>query len=263
MATVKPELVDGHSYTDVLAGFEITRVFHVTDLTDDPNRQLIEAVNDPGIPPLNALYPGTIGILCVRRDVVPAGPNAARVTCTYSANTNVSTFNQPFPSGNDGQDVKQISASVRETTTTRNRENNPMVLSPPAGWSSYPPYLSEARILAPVSELLFERTESSPAVARARSLVGKVNQDVLGGGSYQQNELLFVSLDAQSDDGGRLWRCSYVFRYAVNGWLHNDVWRTPEGKVPDNATGFAWEVFPQALFAPLGLDFDDAQSPIT
>lgn len=266
MTTIIKELVEQHSYQDVLAGFEIVRVFHVSGLVDVPERQLIEAALDPGVPQLGNVYPGTTGILLVRRDVVPDGPNAARVVMTYSAEKNVSTFNQPEPPTNEGQDVKQISASLREITTTTDRNNNPLLLPTPptyggGGAVQLPDYLSEAKIFVPVGDAVFERVEKSPAVFTARDLVGKINNGVLG--IYGTNTLLFSELDAVSTDGGYLWNCTYTFRYDAGGWKHVDKWHDPTGRVPTDAAEQSFDVLEQANFSGLGLDFSSTQTPIS
>ena len=180
MATVIAELVENHRYEDVLAGFEITRVSYVSDLPDAPNRQLIEAVNTLGIPQTRDTYPGTTGIDVVRRISDPDGPNAARVTCIYSAKQNVSTYNQPVPITNDGQNVKQISSGTRELVTVLDRSSTPMTISPPAAFQGWDPYLSEAKFLVPAGEIVFERPETSVAAARARNFVGRLNSAAIG-----------------------------------------------------------------------------------
>lgn len=261
VGTVTSDYVDGHSYEDVLAGFEITRTFRVVDLVDAPERQLIEAVTSPGIPLLNEVYPGTVGILAVRRNVRPDGPNAARVAVTYSANTNRSTFNQPVPVSNDGQDVKQISAGTREFLTPLDSTGSPMILTAPPMEDGWPAYLSEARIFIPAGEIVFERIETSPAVSRARQFVGRLNNALIGG--YAERTLLFVDLTAQSDDGGRIWNCTYTFRYDAGGWKHKDHYHGPDGKIPEDAVEVTWDVLPTANFSSLDLDFGDSQTPIT
>ena len=266
MTTIIKELVDGHSYEAVLAGFEIVRVYHISGLVDIPERQLIEAANDPGVPDLGATYPGTVGILLVRKNVVPDGPNAARVILTYSAEKNVSTFNQPEPVSNDGQDVKQISAGTREVITTTDRDGASLLLPTPASYGgtnpgALPPYLSEARVLVPAGQVVFERVEKSPAVTTARDLVGKVNNAPIG--IYGINTLLFASLDAVSNDGGFLWNCTYTFQFDFSGWKHIDSWHDPAGRVPDDATPESFNVLEEASFAGLGLDFTASQTPIS
>jgi hypothetical protein len=263
MATVLPELTNGHEYNDLLGGFEITRVFRVTDLVDAPNRQLIEAVNDSAIPQIGELYPGTTGILVTRRNSRPAGPNAAIVTCVYSAKNNNSSYNQPFPSGNDGQDVKQVRSSTREVKVTKDFTGAPMLLSPPTSKKSWEPYLSEATVLIPVGAVVFERVETSPPTDRARALTGKVNSVSLGGGNYPARTLLFAEYDDVTEDGGRRWNCTYVFRYDPLKWVHTDRYHGPSGKVPDGVSDVSWDVLPEADFSTLGLDFSDSQSPIS
>lgn len=262
MTTIIKELVEGHSYEDVLAGFEIQRVFRVGGLVDTPERQLIEASLDPGVPQLGNVYPGTTGILCVRRNVVPDGPNAARVILTYSAERNVSSYNQPEPTANEGQDVKQVSSSLREVTRTTDRGGTPMTLPAPSPkYDGLESYLSEARVLVPAGEIVFERVEKSPAVATARTIVGKLNEFTIG--SYAAGTLLFVSLDAVSNDGGYLWNCTYTFRYDSAGWGHVDAWHDQSGRVPPEATPQTFDVLEHTTFAGLDLDFGDAQTPIT
>ena len=259
---VTEDLVDGHRYQRVLAGFTIVRVFRVDDLQDTPERQLIEAANDPGIPDIGDTYPGTTGILAREINSTPMGPNAARVEVVYSARANTTTYNQPLPAGNDGQDVKQISAGVREVVTPRDRANNPMTLSANGtDYEGWPDYQSEARLFIPAGEIVFERVETSPAVDRARGFVARLNS--LSIGNYAAETLLFVNLDAQSDDGGRRWNCVYTFRYSFDGWKHTDRFHGPDGKVPIDATEASWDVLPIADFSLLGLDFGDGQTPIT
>lgn len=263
MATVTSDYVDGHSYEDVLAGFEIVRAFRVTGLVDAPERQLIEAVNDPGIPDLQTIYPGTTGILAVRRQVFPDGPNAARVIITYSAQKNVSSYNQPDPVGNDGQDVKQISAGTRSFKTQLDVGGTPMQLDPPLtpnDLTAWGPHYSFAEVLIPAGEIVFERVETSPAASRARGMVGTLNSATVG--AYPAKTLLFDKLDARSNDGGTRWNCTYIFRYDLGGWKHGDSYRGPDGKVAVGAVPQSWDVIPTTNFSSLNLDFTDSQTPI-
>lgn len=261
MPTVTPELVQGHQYQDTFAGFEILRVFHVRDLVDAPNRQLIEAVHTAGIPLLGETYPGTFGINCVRRTSFPAGENAARVECAYSARRNNSTFNQPFPVGNDGKDVKQITTKTRELTTTRDIGDNPMVLNPPTRYEKMKSYLSEAKVLIPSGTLVFERVETSVAAARARTLVGRVNSTAEA--SYAARTLLFDTLESTSNDGGYSWDCTYEFLYDIGGWKHRDRWKAQDGRAAQDADEVEWDVLLEVNFSSLGLDFSDSQTPIS
>lgn len=261
MATIIAEIVENHSYEDVLAGFEISRVFHVGGLVQAPNRQLIEATQEAGIPQIGDTYPGTTNIDVVRRTSVPDGPNAARVTCIYSARQNVSTYNQPVPPANDGQDVKQISSGTRELVTVLDNGGTPMVINPPAAFTGWDPYLSEAKFLVPAGEIVFERPETSVAASRARNFVGRLNDATVG--AYPANTLLFKTLDATSNDGGRIWDCTYTFAYDFGGWQHTDQYHAPDGKVPDGATTQTFDVLLTANFSQLGLDFSDSQTPIS
>jgi len=261
MTVVTPDLVNGHSYTKILSGFEIKRVYRVSELIEVPERQLIEASLDPGVPQLGTTYPGTTGINAVRHEVAPAGPNAAFVTVIYSARNNISSFNQPEPVSNDGQDVKQISAGVREVTTTRDITDTAMELTAPAQYKTWQPYLSEARVFKPVGGIVFERVEKSPAVFTARDMVGKLNSAAIG--EYGIKTLLFFDLDAQSDDGGNLWNCVYTFRYDADQWVHKDRYHGPQGKVGTAAVEMTWEVLQTANFSTLNLDFSASQTPIS
>lgn len=263
MTTVVEDLVDGHSYRQVLAGFALSRIFHVSGLTEIPARQLIEAANDPLIPDIGDIYPGTTAIPCVEVLAEPAGPNAAKVTCNYSAQANVSTYNQPFPTGNDGQDVKQVSSSLREIRTPLDRNGAFMELTPPTPLTAWLPYNSEATRFIPVGEVVFERVETSPPTSRARALVGKVNQFNLGGTNYPAGTLLFSALDADSNDGGIRWNCTYTFRYDSAGWGHVDAFRGPDGKIPLGVTVETFDVIDDDDFGGLGLDFSDNQTPIS
>lgn len=263
MTVVVEDLVNGHSYRRVLAGFALSRVFHVSQLTEIPSRQLIEAANDPGIPDIGDVYPGTVGIPCVEVFAEPAGANAARVTCNYSAQANVSSYNQPFPTGNDGQDVKQVSSGVRELRSPYDRDGALMVLTPPAAQTGWDAYNSEATRFIPVGEVVFERVETSPPTSRTRALVGKINQFNLGGTNYPAGTLLFSGLDASSSDGGVRWNCTYTFQYDSAGWGHIDAFRGPDGRIPVGVSVETFDVIDHADFSGLGLDFSDSQTPIS
>jgi hypothetical protein len=262
MPTVTGNLVDGHEYQDTFAGFEITQTFFVYDLVQPPERQLIEATQQPGVPQLGDVYPGTTGINCVQRTSSPFGENKAKVVCRFSAQKNNSTYNQPEPTGGDvGLDVKQITSGTREITTTEDRGGNPMLLTVPASVASLKPYLSEARILIPVGTIVFQRPESSVAVAAARDLVGRINNAPIN--NYGVNTLLFDSLDSESTDGGYTWDCVYTFRYDSRGWKHFDRFRAPDGRVPADAVEEPFDVLDEVSFATLNLDFSASQTPIT
>lgn len=264
MATVTEDLVANHVLVDITGGSTITRVFRVTGLVAAPHGQLIEALRDPGIPDIGDLYPNETLLSAQRHEVRPDGPNAARIVVLYSVANRPrgGTWNQPFPSTNDGQDVKQISSTLREVRTTEDRDSNPMSLTKPASKNFGQDYLSEASTFVPVGTIVFERVETSPPTGRARSLMGHLNNAPLGGGLYATATLLFSGYDAQSVDGGRSWQTVYEFQYQSNGWQHRDTWKDESGRTPADAAEQAWNVLPLASFAGLGLDFTDSQTPI-
>lgn len=252
------DLVSNHEVTEIIGGVELTRVVRVTGLTAAPDGQLLEALRDSGVPQIFTLWPGEPWYV-IRREAFPDGPNAARIVLTYG-NNNRSTFNQPEPPVNDGLDVKQFSAGIQEVETTRDEGDVKMSIAPPASLAGLPNYLSTARIFKPNGTLLFERLESSPPGARVRDYLGMLNS--IGLGSYPARSLLFARLDAQSDDGGRQWRCTYEFRYDPGLWKHRDRYRAPDNKVPDDAAEVTFDVQGTTDFTVLGLDFTDSQTPI-
>lgn len=262
MPTVTPDLVNGHTLNEVLGGFDVSQIYRITELTADPHLQLIEAAQTPGVPILNDAYdPAWPKLLCVNRDFEPDGPNAARAIITFSTQRNVSTWNQPDPPTNDGQDVKQIASGTRPVKRIVDRNGVSMVINPPATLTGYPAYTSEADVFLPLGQITFERVEQAPPSLRMRSLVGRVNSSSLGG--YAVNSLLFRSLDAISEDGGNTWRVTYTFEYDGDEFhQHGDSYHGPDGKVPADATFAAFAVLLEADFTPLGLDWSDSQTPI-
>ena len=262
MATVEEDLVSGHRAVYVASSAEIVRTFRVWDLTSQPWAQLDEALTDPNIPDIGDFYPtppANNNLRVREKSAVPDGPNAARVTCIYS-NRQGPTWNQA-PPVNDGQDVKQITASIVPKRTTLDEVGAPMLLNPPASAPSLPDYKSEADIQKPVGALVFERTEADPPSARMRGKVGLLNSDTLGG-NYPIRTLLFARLDAQSDDGGATWRVTYEFRYDPDGWVHRDTYKFQSGRAIADAAETTWDVYAATTFSDLGLDFSDSQVPL-
>ena len=264
MPVVTEDLVAGHRLSEILGGFDITRIFRVTELVDPPQLQLIEAALATGVPLIGDVYdPAWPQAWCITKDVAPDGPNAARVTCTFSTQQNRSSWNQPDPVGNDGQDVKQISATTKGWRVWFDNQSNPMELTAPPSLDGLPPYMSEADRLYPIAQLVFERTEKSPPSQRARDAVGTVNSVTLGGGAWPAFSLLYADFDATSDDGGRTWRCTYTFNYDPLLHAHYDVYKGPDGKAPTDAVEQVWAVTFASDFSLLGLDFTDTQTPIS
>ena len=263
MATVTEDLAANHVLIDVNGGSTITRVFRVTGLVGLPHAQLIEALRDPAIPDIGDTYPNEPTLFARQHEVRPDGPNAARIEVLYAvANANRGgSWNQPYPgAGNDGDDVKQVSSSIRQVQTNRDVGDNPMTLNPPTSKTLSQAYLSEATTFVPVGTLVFERVETSPPAARLRSLVGKLNSTALG--SYAVRTLLFAGFDAQSQDGGRTWQTVYEFQYQSAGWDHTDSWKDEGSRAPTDATRQSWQVIPQADFSGLSLNFADTQTPL-
>ena len=262
MATVTPDLVNGHNLEEVLGSFDVTGIYRVTGLVAAPHLQIIEAAETPGVPFLNDAYdPAWPTLLVVNREFVPDGPNAVRAAITFSTRRNVSSWNQPPPPTNDGQDVKQVSWSSKAIKVPFDRDGIGMLLSAPASVTGYPSYLSEADVFLPRGDLIFERIENAPPTARMRAMVGRVNQFSLG--AYSANELLFRDLDATSTDGGNTWRTTYVFQFDSDRHRHRDSYHGPDGRVPSDAVEQVFDVILEADFSSLGLDFSDTQSPIT
>ena len=260
MPTIIEDLERGHSINEILGEVSIQRVFHVSGLTAAPEAQLLEAIRDPGTPFLGDGYPNEPQWFVVNIDASPGGePNSARLEYTYS-NRQGPTWNQTPPTGNDGEDVKQFSGSVRPRRTTVDRNDTPMLLAPPPAYAGWPNYESEAEMQDPIGELVFERVETTNPAVRWRTHGGTVNVSPIG--AYGAEQLLFARLDAQSNDGGRTWNVVYRFQYDGDQWLHVDFYHAPDGKVPDGATGAAFNVQKTSDFSLLNLDFSDSQTPI-
>ena len=261
MATVTEDLVAGHRLLDIRGGSSIVRTFIVSGLVGAPHAQLLEAIRDPGVPKVGDQYPNSEPLFVNRVNAEPDGPNKARIECEYAVPNRPSggSWNQPLPIG-DGRDVKAFTAGLREVTTTRDRQNNAMTLNPPAKKTLSEPYLSEARTFKPVGSLSFERVESVPPSVRVRDQVGTVNSGTVG--IYAQNTLLFRSLEAISEDGGRSWNCTYTFDFSSDGWQHVDTWKDEQGRTPSDATESTFDVLPTSNFAALSLDFTAGQVPL-
>lgn len=264
MATIE-DLARSHTVSFINRETELVRVFHINELTADPEGQLLEAIQHPTIPAMGAQHPVATALFVVRKSANPAGENGAYVECTYS-NSSGSTWNQPTPE-TDGEDVKQVSSSLITRRQTVDRLGAPMEMTTPPSYQGPIPdsrnYLSEAQVFRPVGTIVFERSESNPPTARARQLLNTVNNANLGTGDlYPQGTLLFARFNSESVDGGRVWRSVYEFRYDPEGWIHRDTWKTDSGKVPVDAVEQTFELYAQGNFGSLGLNWDDDQTPI-
>lgn len=265
MPVVTEDLREGHRMSEDRGSYTVERVFYVSALTLAAELQVMEALQDPGIPSVGDSYP--LGapsafpvydqLVCKLRDARPNGVNAVRVQCTYT-NVSRTTFREP-PTTNDGADLKRFSSAVVEKTTTKDRNGVAMSLSPPASRSTYKPYLSEADIFIAVAELVFVRPELTIPAARARTYVGTINSLTLN--NYPAGTLLCVSINADGNDG-ELWDVEYVFRYRADGWKHRDTWRSTDGKPPSDAVEVEFDTLAEADHGALGLDFSDSQTPI-
>lgn len=264
MATITEDLVQGHRLRDVRGGSTITRTFRATQLVAAPHSQLVEAIQDPGVPKVGDQYPGGLLLFVQSVDAFPDGPNAARVECNYSVlnRPQGGTWNQGYPAGRDGQDVKAVTWGTKELTTTRDRGDNPMTITPPASATNWgKPYLSEARIPVPVGSLVFERVETAPSNDRIRQHVGTVNS--LAMGFFAANTLKFSRYESYSDDGGLSWNSTYTFEYDPDGWAHRDRWKEDgTGRPPDDAVEFLFDVLRTSNFNDLNLNFGDTQTPL-
>ena len=263
MATVTEDLVSGHVLVDVNGGSTITRVFHVTGLVAAPHGQLLEALRDPGIPDIGDIYPNEAALTAQRHEVRPAGVNGAIIEVLYGVANRPrgGTWNQPIPlPGNDGQDVKQVSSTLREIITHFDVNSNRMILTPPPSKSNGLSFISKAKRFVPVANIVFERTETTAQNARIRSHFGRINS--LAVGSFGVRTLLFHAYDSVSPDGGRSWQTTYEFTYDGDGWDHEDIWRDENGRPPADASFQSWQIMKQSDFNALGLDFSDVQVPV-
>ena len=259
MPTVRFDLETGHQLREVLGGVEIIRVLMVEGLTAAPQGQLLEALRDPAVPNLGNVYPGETFYFVTEREAFPAGRNKARVVLTYS-NRQGTTWNQPIPIG-DGQDIKQFTASTVRRKEIFDNSATKMTIPATVLTEGFPDYVSEADVERPAGALQFERSESAPPTQRVRDMVGTVNATSLGGGSWGAKTLLFARCDGYSDDGGRVWRVTYEFRYDPQGWVHKDRFHGPDGKVPTDAVDHTFDIYNDINWN-LGLDFSLGQNPI-
>ena len=266
MATVTEDLKQGHTVTEDRGAYEARRVYYVTGLVQPKELQIMEALQDPGIPPYLDPYPTGMPsqfpvydkMLVRVRTGEPHGSNGVKVTILYSNVSRSSFVSAEPPAGNDGPDLKRMSASIDRQKTTVDRAGQPMTLTAPGIFPGSFNYSSEAETFVPVGELVFVRTETSPPAARMRTLVGKINSSAEN--NYAAGTLLCTFIDADSQDGV-LWDVEYRFRYRASGWQHRDTWRAPDGKAVEGTTEQLFDVIETANFGTLGLDFSDSQSP--
>ena len=245
----------------VAGALEITRTFRVSGIIASPTEVLFDAINFPGVPDIGDAYPGHSEYRVRDISARPDGGkgNDALVIVTYSDKTGA-TWNQQTPTGNDGLDVKQVSTSLTQFTTSRDDIGDPMTITVPASEANKKPYLSKATVQKPVASIVFERTETTPPAISIRNRVGKTNSLLIG--PWPARSLLFTRLDAQSLDGGRVWRVIYEFTFNSLTWVHRDRFTRADGKVPSDAVEQSWEVYLAFDYSELGLDFSDNQTPL-
>lgn len=248
---------------EVAGGTEVSRTFRVSGIIDAAYEILFTGANWPGIPSIGDAYPGLNSqFRCKRKSAVPDGAgHDVLVVCTYSDKTGP-TWNQvaPEPVANDGVDVKQMSTSLVDTKRDKDINGTTMLVNSPASAGPAKSNISIANVKRPAGMIVFERVEVTPPAQRTRNMVGKTNSVQVG--VYLSKSLLFSRIDAQSVDGGRVWRVTYEFTYDSAGFWHRDWYRRADGKVPDDATEHAWNIYEEVDFNTLGLDFSDNQTPL-
>lgn len=263
MPIVIEDLERGNRILFDLTTVTVQRIFRVSALVEAPELQLMEALGQAQIPQYVDLYPlppdpspspdpwaDYRNIAVIDRQARPDGPAAALITVTY---TNDFGLSPALPPGqNDSADIKQVRFAIGERTTTKDRNGSPMLIAPPAGYSTFPDSLSEAQSRIPLGSVSFERTEGSAPDGRMRSYVGKLNQSSVG--AYPPQTLLCSSIDASSNDDIQ-WRVTYEFDYDEDGWKHVDRFRDPLGRIPAAAEEVEFDVGALADFNALGLSF--------
>lgn len=260
MATVDEDLVSGHRAIYYARGADIERTFRVSGLVGSPWAQLDEALNTPGVPQLYDPYPSppANNLIVQNREAFPDGPNAARIVIFYTNNPGP-TWSQPQPIGN-GQDVKQFDGTAVKVKLTNDRAAAPMLINPPVAFQGWDPYLSEVELDVPAGLLVFEQPRDVHPAAIWRTHGRTVN--VASIGAYNANELLFWRVSGQSNDGGRVWNCTYQFQYDPLGHKHTDRFHGPDGKVPQGAVDVSFNVRPTSDFSLIPVDFSDSQTPV-
>lgn len=266
MPTVKEDLLNSHRLRRQTWRRQVDRVFLVTGLVGPPEFQLMEAESQPEIPdyldsyPFNQTtpeYPEWTGLKVTDIAAEHTAPNQARIVVTYTNDTGSVTFPpQPPVTGNDGPDTKSVSFSTAEIETTKDRDDEDMILTPPASAAGWPTQKSQAIRRLVVGQVVFTRVELEPPVARMRDFLGKLNSTSLGSGAYAAETLLFAEYIAPEEGDGE-WIAEYRFEYREGGWKHRDVYVGPDGRIPADAVEEEWDTEQTANFSLLNLDWDD------
>ena len=246
----------------IAGALEVTRTFRVTGIIASSTEVLFTAINFAGMPRVGDEYPGRpeyrVRDITARPD--GGAGNDVLVNVVYSNKTG-QTWQQKEPdTGTLGQDVKQVSTGLAEFTTSLDAAGSPMIVTVPPSESNKKPYISVATTQRPTAALVFERTETVPPSIKIRNQVGKMNS--LDIGPWPAQTLLFTRLDAQSLDGGRIWRTIYEFSFSSVFWNHRDRFTRADGKVPSDAVEQIWQIYDTFDYSTLNLDFSDNQTPV-
>lgn len=272
-AEITEDLQDGHQVIEARGYTEIIRVFRATGLGPlFPETQLLEAIDDPDVPKIGDPYPGT-GVYnkyqrCVVRSkrAFPDGCLAARIVVDYS-NEPTSAFDQEIDLGQTQptQDIKQISYGLITKEVSVDRDGMDLkVLAPTQEQNDAGDrgYIESVVATVVVGTLVFERTETQPEPNWIRTAINSVNETAIG--PYDVNQLKFVAFDQESGDAAGTWRSRYQFEFQEDGWVFATRWHFPGTEdVPIFAPLVTFNILPTFEFSEFGLDFDDAQAPIS
>lgn len=237
------DLIEGASITENESGFEVTRIFIVTEVSGDPASKMYQALNTAGIPIRGDFHPTVPSVQVDTRTATPLSQDQMRVEVTYRVLPSSS-----LPPGENEMPTITVGATVQEQETNLDINGEVMTVShtyteeEAAELPKRPNQVTNddgtvteeqvgtINVNIPQLILKFSRREKRDPYDKAFEYVGYVNSSIF----YNVNPgcYLCTRIEGTSTDGGKTYQVDYEFQFNNEGWFATVVYVDPEKNAP-------------------------------
>ena len=264
MALTK-DLIRGHSLSEGPDGYELKRVFLVTEVEGTPEAKIINALRSVGVI-RGDFHPADGTIQADVIDVKPADSDGSTsqffVTITYrriqlnfappdeavlpqltvgstvqSTKTNFDAFGETMFTEYNEVDVDDDGLETRRIVATKQK--------------------AEVEVQVPQTVIRLSRKENQPPFEKSKTFVGTINATTFAGDPAHY--WLCTRIEGTSSDGGKTYQVEYEFQRNTDTWNAVVTFRDENNDIPTDILNFEgtaikeYQVYPEIDFGSLRL----------
>lgn len=255
MASLKIDIVDGAKLSMEGLYWTLSRMAHVTGLTDTTDYSIYRAATAPGMPVYNDAHPSIPNLFCRKLHPTPTGPTSCRIEIVYQS------YIDGLPVGT----LMEVGTTAAQISTQKGLDGSKLLVAyTNSDGVALPKEVAQVQVYAQKTSYSFTRAEYGSPDAKALAYVRRTNSQTWNG--KPPGTVFCFGINGRSQDGF-LYATTYTLEYDPLGWdpeagYHDESGRVPMDvadppiptPIPYTANGYRrFLYYPPVDFNPLGL----------